>query len=502
MLKFARRIVFGTVALVLISASAFAQGKQPVKSVLDGYTAGVKAVQAGKFAEAITALNAAVAADPLARSYKEGVFSGDYYPQFYLFVAYAGQKDMVNASRFYSQRGNVPPAVAKDGATAVAAFTQWQNDNRAAQQNAAQFDKLLGDGNTALNAKNYDGAITAFDSASKLAGIDDAKKKQATDKLTQARNEAKALADANAANQQKLATFNTARDRGNTALGNRQWADALTAFNNAKTTFPEEFQRQNLQGKIDEATNGQRTEAQARTDFNGMVQRGNTAYNAKNWAGAIKEFGDAKAKLPSDFNSQGLQAKLDDANKQKSNVDSFETAVKNADAAFASKNYADAKTNYQLAKDKIPAEFNNRKLQAKLDTATTEFNKLGAEQAKKAEVDSMIKNADNALGARRFDDAITGYNAVKAKYAPEFAQRNLQAKIDEATRGKTQAANDKIAADRAAADKLAAAEKEKADKLAAAEKAAQDKLAEQAKAANAAQLAEKNAHDGLLALLT
>ena len=72
-----------------------------------------------------------------------------------------------------------------------------------------------------------------------------------------------------------------------------------------------EFQKQNGQSKIDEATNGQKAEGQARTDFNGMVQRGNTAYNAKNWAGAIKEFTDAKNKLPNDFNSQGLATKLE-----------------------------------------------------------------------------------------------------------------------------------------------------------------------------------------------
>ncbi|HMD35522.1 MAG TPA: hypothetical protein VKH42_11165, partial [Vicinamibacterales bacterium] len=281
--------------------------------------------------------------------------------------------------------------------------------------------------------------------------------------------------------------------RGNTALGNKQWTDAITAYNSARGTFPEEFQRQNGPSRIDEANRGIGADRQARNDFDGMVQRGNTAYTAKNWAGAVKEYTDAKNRLPNDFASApgGLPGKLDDATRQKATVDFFENAVKIADAALASKNYADAKTNYQSAKDRIPAEFTNRKLQPKLDQAITEFNKLGAEAARKADIASMVRSADGLLAAKRYDDAIGGYNSVKSKYPAEFQQQNLQARIADAARGRT-----------ALADAKAAVEKAAADKLAAAEKAAADKLAVQQNAADAARLVEKNAHDGLLLLLT
>jgi len=487
----ARHIVIAALMALVVSASAYAQGKPPVKSAQDSYKAGVTAVKSQNWDAAITALKAAIQVDSASRSYRDGTIGDEYWPQFYLFVAYAGKKDFVNASSYNAQKGSPPANVLKDGTIAQAALTQWQNDNRTAQQNAAQFDKLLGDGNTALTAKNYDGAIAAFDNASKLAGIDDAKKKQATDKLTQARNDQRALNEANAANTKKLGDFNTAFGRGNAALGNKQWSDAITAYNSARGAFPEEFQRQNGLGKIDEANRGIAADRQARTDFEAMVQRGNTAYGQKNWAAAIKEYTDAKNKLPNDFASApgGLPGKLDDATKQKGNIDFFENAVKTAEAAFAAKNYADAKTNYQNAKDRIPAEFANRKLQAKLDTADSEVKKMGAEAARKAEITSMVRTAEGALAAKRFDDAIGGYNSVKSKYPADFQQQNLQAKIDEAMRGKTAAADAKVAADRAAADKLAAAEK-----------AAAEKLAAQQNAADAARLVEQRAHDGLLAL--
>jgi len=488
--RIARHVVIGTLMTLLVSVSAFAQVKAPSKSIQDGYDNGVKAAKAQNWDQAIALLEAAVKADGVARHYKEGVFEGDYFPQFYLFVAYAGKKDMVNATRFYNMRGPVPAKVANDGTAAQAALTQWQTDNRNAQQNAATFDKLLGDGNTALTAKNYDAAITAFDNASKLAGIEDAKKRQATDKLGEARKGKTDLENLNAANAKKLNDFNAAFARGNAALTTKQWADAITAFNSAKTTFPEEFQKQNGQGKIDEANRGVNADRQARTDFDAMVTRGNTAYNQKNWAGAIKEYTDAKNKLPDVFGQQQLQNKLNDATKQKADRDFFDNAVKVAEAAFAKKEFVDAATNYRAAKEKIPAEFANQKLQVRLDASDSEAKKMGAELQRKAEIASMVRSADGSLSANRYDDAIAGYNAVKSKYPAEFQQQGLQAKIDQATRGKTQLADAKATAERVAAEKVAAAEKAAAEKAAALQSAA-----------DLARLTEKNAHDGLLALL-
>src|SRR5436190_11215390 len=233
--------MIGTLMTLLVSAAAHAQGKPPVKSAQDSYKAGVQAVKSQNWDLAITNLKAAIQVDAASRSYRDGTIGDEYWPQFYLFVAFVGKKDFVTAGSLNAQKGNPPASVVKDGAGAQAALTQWQNDNRAAQQNAAQFDKLLGDGNTALTAKNYDAAIAAFDNASKLAGIDDAKKKQATDRLTQARSDARSLADANAASQKKLADFNTAFGRGNTAVGNKQCTDAITAYNSARVTLREEF---------------------------------------------------------------------------------------------------------------------------------------------------------------------------------------------------------------------------------------------------------------------
>lgn len=435
MLNLARRIVVGTLAMVLISASAFAQTAPP-KAARDNYDKGVAAAKAQKWQEAITALNAAIAVDGTPRSWKEGVYQNDYYPQAYLFIAYVGMKDFAKAQALVAQRGMWPAKVQADAKTSFDAM------------NAET--KRIADANAAAKA------VADKAAADKAAADKAAADKAAADKLAAD----KAAADKLAAD--KAAADKAAADR---AAAEKRNADLA--------------------------------------EFNRAVTAGNKEFNSKNWGGAVAAFTQAKTKLPNDFNSQqGLQQKLNEATKNKADKEFFDNAVKTADAAFAKNQFVDAATNYRAAQGRNPSEFSSLKLQAKLDKADVEAKKMGAEQAKKAEIDSMVRNADGALGQKRFDDAIAGYNAVKAKYAPEFTQRGLQAKIDEATRGKTQAANDKAAADRAAADRLAAAEKEKADRLAAAEKEKADKAAAAQNAANAAQLAERNAHDGLLALLT
>src|SRR6266851_2474022 len=82
------RIGAVVVALLLVaSASARAQTSRWA----DPYRNGVKAFESGKYAEAVPLLERAVAADPRAAPQKfvEGVFRLDYFPYYYLALAYA-----------------------------------------------------------------------------------------------------------------------------------------------------------------------------------------------------------------------------------------------------------------------------------------------------------------------------------------------------------------------------------------------------------------------------
>jgi len=85
----------------------------PLRSVISSYETGVKAVEAGQWDNAIVSLSRAAGSDPTSRQYIEGVFRDNYFPQFYLSVAYANKGQLDKAKLFYDVRGAVPERVSR-----------------------------------------------------------------------------------------------------------------------------------------------------------------------------------------------------------------------------------------------------------------------------------------------------------------------------------------------------------------------------------------------------
>jgi len=91
----------------------------PLRSVISSYESGVKAVESGNWDQAIASLSRAAGSDPTSRQYIEGVFRDNYFPQFYLSVAYANKGELDKAKLFYGVRGAVPERVTRKFTPAV-----------------------------------------------------------------------------------------------------------------------------------------------------------------------------------------------------------------------------------------------------------------------------------------------------------------------------------------------------------------------------------------------
>src|SRR6516165_5594973 len=92
--------------LCVASGSAYAQNRWA-----EPYRAGIKLFDAGKYAEAAAQLERAVAADPRDASQKldEGVYRVEYFPHYYLALAYAELKQWQKAKENLEKaRGTVP----------------------------------------------------------------------------------------------------------------------------------------------------------------------------------------------------------------------------------------------------------------------------------------------------------------------------------------------------------------------------------------------------------
>ncbi|HRG58165.1 MAG TPA: hypothetical protein PK323_04360, partial [Bacteroidia bacterium] len=187
----------------------------------------------------------------------------------------------------------------------------------------------------------------------------------------------------------------------------------------------------------------------------------------------LKAEADAKAKAEADAAAAAEQAK------KKAD---FEAAIKDGDAALSSKKFDDAINAYNTA---LNIHFDDPTANSKIDGANkakadeearlkaeadakakAEADAAAAELAKKkAEFDKLIANGDNALAAKKFDEAIAAYGSA------------LQMEVDNAT----------------ANSKIEAAQKAKAEEEARLKAEADAKAKAEAEAAASAEQAKKKA---------
>ena len=359
------------------------------------YNNAITLMKKQQFEQAIPPLQQAISVDAVPGNKRyEASLTQDYYPQYYLFICYVKLKQYDKARPFANAARPGKPEVpdfqsAKneyDQAQATALAAANASANAAAEEkkkadtlaaNTTKFNDAFGRAESALAARRWDDAIAAYNEAKGILPDEFAKRggdgkiKSASDGKTAAAN---ALAD-----QQRKADFERIMNGANTALGSKNYGVAITALNEAKSKYPNDFNAAQGQSKLDQALKEQKATSDL-ADFNSDVAKGDAAMNAKNWAEAQNAYNSAKAKLP--------------------------------------------------------GEFGNRKLQGKLDQAAKEIDKMGADAKRTAEFTAAMNSANGAIAAKKWDEAIKQLEAARAKSPDDFRKNNLQAKLDEANKQK------------------------------------------------------------------
>jgi colicin import membrane protein len=261
----------------------------------------------------------------------------------------------------------------------------------------------------------FDNAIanTKIEAAQKAKADEEARLKADADA------KAKAEADAAAAAEmaKKKAEFEKFIAEGDKKLGDKKYDDAINSYSAA------------LGLDIDNATANAKIEA---------AQKAKTDEEAR-----LKAEADAKAKAEADAANAAEFAR------KKAEFDKF---INKGDQSLSSKNYTDAIAQYssalgldvdnaaanaQIAAAQKAKTDDAARLKAEADAkAKADADaKLAAEQAKKkAEFEASIKKGDDALGAKKFDDAIASYNTA---LGVKFDDATANAKIASAQKAKT-----------------------------------------------------------------
>jgi hypothetical protein len=285
-----RSAVAGALLILVGAPTLFAQGAkwaQPYDKAMD-------MIKKQQWQQAIPLLEQAIAADPTPQANKrvEGTFSEDYFPQYYLFVAYLKLNQPDKARTYFAQKGALPAKLNAD---------------------ATNYFKELNDAEVRIRA---------------------------------------------------LADFEPLVKAGDTAYAAKQWTDAARNYEQAKQKVAEEFQKRGLQAKLTDANAKiaeEKAHAQALADFEAIVARAGTQFGAKQYAESSASYEAARVKLPEEFKKRGLDAK---ANEAKTTYERLLGEQKKADAArafvaegqklLASLKLNEAKVQFQQAQGQQP----------------------------------------------------------------------------------------------------------------------------------------------------
>ncbi len=161
----------------------------------------------------------------------------------------------------------------------------------------------------------------------------------------------------------------------------------------------------------------QKQEGDAAAKFAKLMDTGEKAMAASDYKKAVDSFSEALTYKPKDAIAT---AKLSDANMrltgqeaEKAAAEKYNAVIKEADALFSKKDYAGAKTKYNVAIDMKESEAYPKQKVKEIDSILADLERLAAEEKKAKELQekyqAAITAADAALKAEGWDQALDKY---------------------------------------------------------------------------------------------
>jgi tetratricopeptide (TPR) repeat protein len=317
------------------------------------------------------------------------------------------------------------------------------------EKRKAEFEAFIKQGDGLLKDKKYDEAVGVYTQALNMNLEND----KANAKIAEAQ---KAKADAEAAKNQeeeakKKAEFDKLIAAGDEKLAAKKYDEAITSFNAAlavkydDTTANARIKAAQDAKQAEEDAQKNKAEAEKKeAEFKEFIKQGNALLKEKKFDEAIAAYTSA---LNLGIHNEEANAKIAEAQKAKADADAeknkaeeekrkaeFEAFMKQGDGLLKDKKYDEAvgvytqALNMNLENDKANAKI----AEAQKAKADAEAAKNQEEEAKKkAEFDKLIAAGDEKLAAKKFDEAITSFNAALAvKYDDTTANARIKAAQD------------------------------------------------------------------------
>lgn len=335
-----------------------------------------------------------------------------------------GKKDYGNAKTTYQRALEIKPVetypksqIQKIDDTLAQLQKEEQEKLRLAKEKADQeYNLAMAEADKAFQANDFNGAKSGYQQALNIKANDPTAK----DKLGQTEAKLAQIAKMTLA-------YNNAIDEANRRLTDKKYKEAKEKYQEALQYRPEMEYPQKQIAKIDEVLAQQEAEIKLRQDFDQAVAEGESLLKNKELSKAKEAYTKAYNLIPSEpvppkriseINDLLAEQARKDA-ETKATLEAYQNAIQRADKHFGNKDYSSARLVYNEAllikpDEKYPVD--------QLDL----IDKLLADQLEQ-QYKSAIAQADNAFTSNQFDQAKTGYSeALKLRKNDQYALRRLK----------------------------------------------------------------------------
>jgi hypothetical protein len=242
--------------------------------------------------------------------------------------------------------------------------------------------------------------------------------------------------EAEARAKQKL--YDAAIEAADKLFNQSNWQGAKDKYNEALSYLPNEQYPKDQIAKCDAKMGAN---AQAEADYKAAIAEGDRLFGSSDWAGAKAQYEKAKGIKPAETYPPAQIAKCDANIAAAGKRASYDAAIKDADAKFAAKDFAGAKTKYQEASNLITTEQYPKDQMKKCDDEI-------AKAANRAKYDAAIADADAKFAAKDWSNAKTKYQEASNLITTEQYPKDQMKKCDEeiAKQGVQKQYDDAIAA--------------------------------------------------------
>lgn len=222
--------------------------------------------------------------------------------------------------------------------------------------------------------------------------------------------------------------YQAAMARGNTALGSKNYDNAITAFNEALQLKPNDVAATAKIKEANDAKNAAAANAEKEAKYADAMKRGNDALTAKNYEPAIAAYkealtfkaNDATANAKIKEAQDGLNAAKSAAEKEAKYAD----AMKRGNDAMGAKTYEQALAAFNEALTFKPAD---AAATAKAKEAQDAINASKAAAEKEAKYADAMKRGNDAMGAKTYEQALAAFNEALT-FKPADATATAKAK--------------------------------------------------------------------------